>query len=77
MECELCGFPWPLDDLTVQTTETAGRLKRCPHCVDNTDNEERHRERMIADILKATAKHEAQDHRDMPQLWFQTADVEN
>jgi len=73
--CGICGFPWPVSDLTVQQTEVSGRSKRCPRCIDNVDNN--YREKRIAEFLKQTAKHESRDLRNEPALWFTSADEVN
>lgn len=75
MECERCGIPYPVSELTPQKTEVSPLLRVCFNCFDQTDNN--YREEIIAKILQQNSKEEAQDRRWDPQLWFTSADSEN
>jgi hypothetical protein len=75
MECERCGFPHPVSDLTAQRGELGPLVRVDQGCRDNLDNA--FREKRIAEFLKQTAKHESRDLRNEPALWFTSADEGN
>lgn len=76
LNCERCGFPHPVSDLTPQRGELGPLVRVDEGCRDNLDNA--YREKLIAEILKQNAQEEGQDHRyDPDEMWFTATDEAN